>query len=75
MKFKTLDLHGHYHDEVEILVSNFIFLNDPPVQIITGKSNRMRELVQQILERYGFECHIKRWINDGCLIVDRKREI
>ena len=49
MRFKTLDLHGHYHDAIERLVSNFIFLNDLPVQIITGKSNRMRELVQQIL--------------------------
>ena len=54
MRFKTLDLHGHYHDAIERLVSNFIFLNDLPVQIITGKSNRMRELVQQILERHLF---------------------
>ena len=75
MKLKTLDLHGHYHDAVDSIVSNFVFLNDLPVKIITGNSRRIQELVKQTLEYHGFEYHKDIWINDGCLVVDRKIDL
>jgi len=42
---KTLDLHGVRHNDVERLVENFILLNEPPLIIITGNSQRMNEIV------------------------------
>jgi len=45
MAIKTLDLHGVRHDDVERLVENFVLLNDPPLKIITGNSDRMSNIV------------------------------
>ena len=42
---KTLDLHGIRHVEVERLVENFVILNEPPLRIITGNSDKMRDIV------------------------------
>ena len=42
---KTLDLHGVKHVDVERLVENFVLLNEPPITIITGNSQRMQEIV------------------------------
>tara|TARA_R110002073_G_C9042586_1_gene543106 strand:+ start:308 stop:508 length:201 start_codon:yes stop_codon:yes gene_type:complete len=42
---KTLDLHGVRHADVERLVENFVLLNEPPLTIITGNSQRMQEIV------------------------------
>ena len=48
----TLDLHGVRHEEVDRLVENFILLNEPPLRIITGNSDEMRELVGNVLKRH-----------------------
>ena len=45
MATKQLDLHGMTHDEAQRQVENFILLNEPPLSIITGDSDRMREIV------------------------------
>ena len=37
---KKLDLHGVRHSEVDRLVENFVLLNNPPLEIITGHSDR-----------------------------------
>ena len=66
---KKLDLHGKRHENVENEIINFIFKHQPPFEIITGNSKRMRELVNQIINKYGFESHSKNWTNHGCLIV------
>jgi len=42
---KTLDLHGVKHADVDRLVENFVLLNEPPLTIITGNSQRMQEIV------------------------------
>tara|TARA_R100001082_G_C4238008_1_gene106097 strand:+ start:64 stop:267 length:204 start_codon:yes stop_codon:yes gene_type:complete len=47
-----LDLHGVRHDEVDRLVENFVILNDTPMRIITGNSDKMRELVIKVLDRH-----------------------
>ena len=53
MKFTTLDLHGKRHHEVDLVVENFIFLNqdDWPLLIICGNSQKMISLVIQVLDR------------------------
>ena len=52
---KNLDLHGIRHEDVDRLVENFVLLNEPPMRIITGNSDRMRELVSEVLNRCNIE--------------------
>ena len=66
---KKLDLHGIRHDKVEIEIIDFIFKYEPPFEIITGNSKRMRELVNQIIIKYGFQSYPKSWTNHGCLVI------
>ena len=52
---KRLDLHGVKHEDVDRLVENFVLLNEPPIKIITGNSERMTELVLNVLSRHNIE--------------------
>mgnify|MGYP000119619548 CR=1 FL=1 len=52
---KTLDLHGVRHNDVERLVENFVLLNEPPLTIITGNSDRMRQIVVNCLMNHEIE--------------------
>ena len=56
-----LDLHGVKHEDVDRIVENFVLMNKPPLEIITGHSDKMPELVKDVLnrdnikwERWGF---------------------
>ena len=49
---KTLDLHGIKHEEVDRLVENFVLLNSLPLRIITGNSDKMKELVTNVLNKH-----------------------
>tara|TARA_B100001123_G_C14734933_1_gene798434 strand:- start:368 stop:565 length:198 start_codon:yes stop_codon:yes gene_type:complete len=46
-----LDLHGVRHSEVERLVENFVLLNEPPLEIITGNSDMMSRIVEVTLNK------------------------
>ena len=52
---KKLDLHGVRHIDVERLVENFVLLNEPPLTIVTGNSDRMRQLVINTLVIHNIE--------------------
>ena len=52
---KTLDLHGVRHIDVERLVENFVLLNEPPLTIVTGNSDRMRQIVINCLVTHEIE--------------------
>ena len=47
-----LDLHGIRHSDVDRIVENFVLLNGIPMRIITGNSDRMIDLVIQVLNRH-----------------------
>ena len=51
MKLNSLDLHGIRHHEVDLLVENFVYLNqeDMPLRIICGNSQRMINLAEESL--------------------------
>ena len=66
---ETLDLHGKRHSEVDLLVENFVLLNELPVRIITGNSFRMQELVDDVLTRHGLKSDFESSYNMGALIV------
>ena len=52
---KVLDLHNTRHKEVDRLVENFVLLEKLPLRIITGNSEKMMELVTDVLERHDFK--------------------
>ena len=58
-KNKQLDLHGMRHDEAERQVENFILLNEPPLSIITGNSDKMREIVEYLCAKH--KISYERW--------------
>ena len=70
-KLPSLDLHGIYHREVEGLLHNFLNdnLDNLPVEVITGNSDRMKEIVTKIIESYNLEMRIKSHYNLGSFIV------
>jgi hypothetical protein len=49
----TLDLHGKRHNEVDILVENFILLNqnEVPLTIVCGNSSKMIDIVNEVINR------------------------
>jgi len=67
---EELDLHGIFRSEVRDKVENFVLLNSTklPVRIITGDSNRMRNLTENILKKYNFNYEIPAH-NAGEIIV------
>jgi len=58
---KKLDLHGIKHEDVDRIVENFVLLNKTPLTIITGNSQKMSELVRDVLERH--DMNFEHWGN------------
>ena len=52
-----LDLHGVRHHDVDLNVENFILLNQDqvPLTIVCGNSQRMIELVNEVIDSIGCE--------------------
>jgi len=65
---KELDLHGLKHYDVKDTVENFILMNDTPFRIITGRSDKMIELVETTLEKHHFKFYTPAH-NPGEIIV------
>tara|TARA_X000001036_G_C20355378_1_gene674302 strand:- start:66 stop:290 length:225 start_codon:yes stop_codon:yes gene_type:complete len=70
-KLPELDLHGIYHIEVKTLVNKFLEdnLDNMPVLIITGNSDRMIKIVKKIIESRNLEMRIKSHYNLGSFII------
>ena len=64
---KRLDLHGVKHEDVDRLVENFVLMNNPPLRIITGNSERMMELTLDVLNRHNIEW--TRWASSYVTIL------
>ena len=71
MKFNTLDLHGIRHHEVDLMVENYVYLNqeDMPLKIVCGNSQKMINIVKDVLEDIDCIFEIGSGINYGCIIV------
>jgi len=54
---KELDLHGITYDEAMIEVEDFVCINEPPYEIITGNSILMQEVVYKVLGKYHLSGH------------------
>lgn len=51
----NIDLHGIKHDDVDRIVENFVLMNELPIRIITGNSDRMISLTKDVLDRHDFQ--------------------
>tara|TARA_R110002073_G_scaffold159099_1_gene314349 strand:+ start:183 stop:401 length:219 start_codon:yes stop_codon:yes gene_type:complete len=65
----TLDLHGEKYEMVQQRVHSFVFNNELPLRIITGKSSAMRKIVVDTVSLLGYHSHYERLINEGSLII------
>jgi len=68
----TLDLHGVRHHEVESMVENFILLNQNnfPLTIICGNSNKMIELVNNVINK--IECETFMYVYGNIIVTKFK---
>jgi hypothetical protein len=68
---KYLDLHGHGHEDIDLLIEKFITDNfqDLPVKIITGNSSYFINKIHEIVVRHKLFCYKENYINQGCWIV------
>ena len=69
---EKLDLHGKTHEEAKYLVVVFVENNidNLPIQITTGNSGIMKNIVIEVARRYNLEVSPKTYYNLGCLIVN-----
>ena len=67
---KELDLHGLSHLEVESEIENFISLNEPPFRIITGYSEKMRELTKLTLDKHRLQHYIPAHNAGEIIVID-----
>ena len=68
----TIDLHGIQHRDVTILLENTILpltINKFPVNIITGNSNLMKQIVIEFLITHNFSYIIGDSVNKGYIKV------
>jgi hypothetical protein len=66
---KTLDLHGERHEGIVQKIHTFVYNNELPVRVITGKSEIMRKIVLDTVSQLGYHSHYERLINEGCLVI------
>tara|TARA_B100001750_G_C15110303_1_gene399809 strand:+ start:303 stop:524 length:222 start_codon:yes stop_codon:yes gene_type:complete len=72
---KKLDLHGIKHEEVEDLVTCFINsnFNKLPIEIITGNSADMQQIIKKIIQSYKLKIEPTNYINLGSYIISRDK--
>ena len=70
-----IDLHGFKHNEVEDKLPNLLILHynmgNFPIRLITGKSEKMREIVREICEEYEFNIDDTWNSNPGTIVLMR----
>jgi len=73
--FMKIDLHGIKHENVSRQLDIFFWemmqKNVPQVEVVTGISNRMKEIVRETCKDYNFEV-IENTINIGSVFVKLK---
>ena len=67
---KELDLHGVSHYDVRDVVENFILINDAPFRIITGLSERMRNLTQNMLDKHKLQYYTPAHNAGEIIVID-----
>lgn len=66
----TFDCHGLTYLEVEDRFENWLLLNSTktPLDIITGDSETMRNIIKRYLDKHKFQYYVPYW-NSGMIVV------
>lgn len=68
----SLDLHGIKHSDVQKIVDTFLYENmkqkKTSVEIITGSSDQMKNIVKEVLNDYNFD-YEEDFLNKGKINV------
>lgn len=68
----TLDLHGIRHNEVQVLLDQFLWenmkSNQKVVGVITGQSDQMKNIVINCVSDYNMTCE-EEYLNLGKFII------
>lgn len=66
----TFDCHGKTYYEVEEQFENWLLLNSTktPLEVITGDSERMKQVVMKYINKHKFTYTFPYW-NNGMIIV------
>ena len=64
-----LDLHGIKHQDVQILVEDWVLVHqtEVPLRIICGNSAKMIQLVDQVLQKHQIEYRMWQY---GVVVID-----
>jgi hypothetical protein len=65
-----LDLHGLRHENVKSALDSHIYKNDPPFEVVTGNSIKMRQIVLEVLKEHNLHYFD---INTGAIVVVEKK--
>ena len=65
-----LDLHGIKHQDVQILVEDWVLVHqtEVPLRIICGNSAKMIQLVDEVLQKHQIEHRMWQY---GVIVIDR----
>jgi DNA-nicking Smr family endonuclease len=73
-KKRILDLHNTQHEEAPEIISKFLYKsidkNRMPVQIITGKSSLMKDIVGKVVEYMGYMSVRSYATEQGSVMID-----
>ena len=64
-----LDLHGITYNMIEELLEDYCYTNTPPFKIVTGNSNKMKNLVIDFLNKNNFKYMVGNHFNQGFIHV------
>tara|TARA_X000001388_G_C2220083_1_gene118884 strand:- start:226 stop:495 length:270 start_codon:yes stop_codon:yes gene_type:complete len=64
-----LDLHGIKHDAAETKIIKFVTKNNPPFEIITGDSTKMRKILMHTISKFKLTATPKGLVNYGSFII------
>tara|TARA_B100000315_G_scaffold243129_1_gene266164 strand:+ start:982 stop:1251 length:270 start_codon:yes stop_codon:yes gene_type:complete len=60
MDITELDLDGVRHNDIENTIEEFVLSKKPPMSIVIGRSEKMKEIVRRVLEKYKMSWEIPR---------------
>tara|TARA_R100001510_G_C7650348_1_gene207856 strand:- start:617 stop:1039 length:423 start_codon:yes stop_codon:yes gene_type:complete len=68
-RMRILNLHGTFHRDAEEKIKKFLNFVELPCKIITGDSKKMKLIVEDIVDEYGWAISELNNYNPGTLIV------
>ena len=66
---RVLDLHGVSHEKAPDQIRGFFNFVELPCRVVTGKSEKMKEILFNLIEEYGWSHREESAYNSGAIVV------